>query len=320
MREQNGFLIKSDDIPILEYGKYPGARSVEELIRNGLIILDKWPGPTSRDVVATVKKLFSLKISGHSGTLDPAVSGVLPVTLENACKVIPALQGLDKEYVGVLKLHKDVDDNELRKAMKKFIGEIKQIPPVRSAVARRERTRSVYSFEILDRDGRNVVFKIAAQAGTYVRKVCHELGKEIGGGHMSELRRVRVGRFNESFLVKMHKLADAYAEWKESKDEGIREYILPVEAAVEHLGKIIIKDSAVYAITNGSPLYSGGICRVQKDIIAEQLIALLSLKGELVALAKSAMTSGEMVRRKGLAAKTDRVIMGKGVYPKLKKE
>ncbi len=320
MREKDGFFVKSEEVSHLEFGRYPGARSVEELIRNGLVILDKWPGPTSHDVVATVKKLLIIPRTGHSGTLDPSVSGVLPITLDNACKVIPALQGLDKEYVGVMHLHRNVDDHTFQKTIKKFIGEIKQTPPVRSAVARKERIRHVYSFELLDRDDKDIAFRIVAQAGTYVRTLCHQIGQQIGGAHMTELRRTRAGRFDESHLVKMQDLAIAYMDWKENGNEKLREYILPVESAVEHLPKIIIKDSAVHSIANGSPLYSGGICFVQKEIKPDELIAIISLKGELVALAKSAFSAEEMIKRKGLAAKTDRVIIEKGTYPKLKKE
>src|SRR5688572_8153424 len=126
------FLTKSDEIS--SHGKYPGHRTIEELLHSGIIILDKWPGPTSHDVAATVKKTLKLGKVGHGGTLDPAVSGVLPITLDNACKVIPALQHLDKEYVGIMRAHKDVSLSEVRKAASNFIGKIKQTPPKRSAV------------------------------------------------------------------------------------------------------------------------------------------------------------------------------------------
>ncbi len=309
------WLIKSDDVP-REYGKYPGSRSVEELIKSGIIILDKWPGPTSHDVSAILKKIFSLKKTAHSGTLDPAVSGVLPIMLENACKIMPALQKLDKEYVGVMHLHKDVSDSELEKAVKKFTGEIRQTPPKRSAVARRERMRRVHSFELLDRQGRDAVFRVNCQAGTYIRKLIDDLGKKIGGAHMAELRRTKVGRFNESNAVRIQDVVDAYEFWRENQDEDIRKYILPVEAAIEHLGKVIVKDSAVAAISNGSPLYTAGICKIETGIEKDSLVALLTLKGELIALANSDMASEEMLHRRGIAAKTDKVIMDKGIYPK----
>jgi H/ACA ribonucleoprotein complex subunit 4 len=309
MQNDNEWIVKCEEIA--QYGKYPGSRSVEELIKNGIIILDKWAGPTSRDVVSQVKKIFDLKKVGHSGTLDPQVTGVLPVTLENACKIIPALQGLDKEYVGIMHLHKDVDDKKLNDAIKDFIGSIKQKPPVRSAVARKERTRTIHSFNILERSDRDVLFRVSCEAGTYIRKLVDDIGKKIGGAHMSELRRTRAGKFGEDKAVKIQDVVDAYAFWKENKDEKIRDYILPVEAAVEHLGKIIVKDSAISAIINGSPLYSTGICKIQKGIKKDDLIAILTIKGELLAIAKANASSEDMAKRKMLAAKTDRVVMGR---------
>ena len=293
-------------------------RSVEELIRNGIIILDKWSGPTSHDVVSQVKKLFNLKKTGGAGTLDPMVTGVLPDTLENACKVIPALQGLDKEYVGVMHLHKDLSSEKLKEAMKKYVGEIKQTPPVRSAVARRERQRIVYSFEFLDRKDNDIAFRISCQAGTYIRVVCHQLGKDLGiGAHMKELRRIRAGRFIEQDCIKMQDIVDAYHFWKEEGDEEIRKLILTVEAAIEHLGKIIIKDSSIKSIVNGSPLYSNGIYNVQSSIKKDDLVALMTMKGELAALAKANVNAEEMLKNKGLAAKTDRVIMEKRDYSEI---
>ena len=120
------FITRSHDIS--SHGTYPGARPIEQLIKNGFVLLDKWPGPTSRDVASTVKKILGAEKAGHSGTLDPSVSGVLPVCLDNATKVMPALQGLDKEYVGVMRLHKDVGEKELRSAASKFVGKITQLP------------------------------------------------------------------------------------------------------------------------------------------------------------------------------------------------
>ena len=237
--------------------------------------------------------------------------------LENAVKVVPALQKQDKEYVGIMKLHKDVDDAKLSAIVKKFTGQIRQMPPVRSAVARKERTRKVHYFEILEKDNRDVLFRIGCEAGTYVRVICHDIGKQAGGAHMAELRRTKAGRFGEKQAAKMQDIVDAYAEWKESGSEKIRDFVLPVEEAVEHVKKIIVKDSAVYSVSQGSPLYSQGISRIQKGIEKEELVAVMTLKGELVSLSKAAMTSEEMMNKKSVAAKTDRVIIEKGIYPKM---
>ncbi|MBI4170078.1 MAG: RNA-guided pseudouridylation complex pseudouridine synthase subunit Cbf5, partial [Candidatus Aenigmarchaeota archaeon] len=299
------FLTKAEEIS--RYGEYPGSRPIEKLVRNGLIILDKWSGPTSHNITSDIKKIFGLKKAAHAGTLDPAVTGVLPILLENAVKIMPALQKQDKEYVGIMKLHKDVEDEKLRDAIKKSVGSITQLPPVRSAVARKERMRKVYFFDIIEINGRDVLFKIGVEAGTYIRVICHQIGKEIGGAHMAELRRTCVGRFRENQAVKMQDVVDAFADWQESGDESIRNFILPVEAATEHIKKIIIKDSAVYSVSQGSPLYSQGISRIEKGIEIGELVAVMTLKGELVSLSTAAMTTEEAMKKRWIAAKTDRV-------------
>ena len=306
------FITRSVELP--RYGKYPGARPIEELLANGIVVLDKWQGPTSHDVASIVKNVLGRTKTGHGGTLDPMVSGVLVITLDNACKVIPALQGQDKEYVGVMRLHKDVTEKEILGAVKKFTGEITQRPPVRSAVVRRERKRTVHSFGVLEIRERDVLFRVRCEAGTYVRVLCHKIGEILGGAHMKELRRTAAGRFNESDAVKIHDIADAYAGWKESSSEDIRKYVLPVEAAIEHLGKIILKDSAVYSVANGSPLYSTGISRIEDTVKKGGMVALLTLRGELVALGRAEANAADA--RKGIAAKIDRVIM-KEPYPKI---
>jgi H/ACA ribonucleoprotein complex subunit 4 len=215
-------------------------------------------------------------------------------------------------------LHKDIDCKELKAAVSKFIGVIQQKPPVRSAVARKVRTREVYDFKILERDGRDVLFCIICQAGTYVRKICDDLGKLVGGAHMAELRRTDVGRFNEQASVKVQDVADAYHYWKTNGSEQLRDYILPVEFATEHLGKIIIKDSAVHSVASGTPVYAAGVSKVAKGVKIGDLVAVLTLKGELVALARANMNAADMIKKKGLAAKTDRVIIDKDLYPKAK--
>jgi H/ACA ribonucleoprotein complex subunit 4 len=115
----------------------------------------------------------------------------------------------------------------------------------------------------------------------------------------------------------MQDVADAYREWKENKNEDIRNFILPVEAAIVHIGKIIIKDSAVYSVAAGSPVFSNGICKISKDVKKDDLIAILTLKGELVALAKAGMNAEDIMKKKGIAAKTDRVIIDRNLYPRL---
>lgn len=248
------------------------------------------------------------------------MTGVLPVALGNATKAMPVLTGLDKEYVGVMHLHKEVPEDIIRKVIvERFIGKIKQRPPVKSAVARIEREREIYFFDILEVEGKDVLFKVGCQAGTYVRKLIHDLGKALKvGAHMSELRRTKVGDFSEDQSHSLVEVRDAYEFWKENNDEtNLRKILIPVEYATMHVKRIFVKDSAVDAVCNGSPLYPKGITRIQKDIIRGETVTIMTLKEELIALGISKMTSEEMSKRKtGAAVRIDRVLMPRGVYPK----
>jgi len=314
------WLIKSEEETNPEYGKSPDERTIEELINSTVIIVDKHSGPTSHQISAWVRDMFNVKSGGHSGTLDPQVTGVLPVALENATKAMPVLTGLDKEYVGVMHLHKEVPEDLLRNVIiEKFIGKIKQRPPVKSAVARVEREREIYFFDILELDEKDVVFKVGCEAGTYIRKLCHDIGQALKvGAHMSELRRNKVGDFTEEQSHSLVEIRDGYEFWKENNDEtNLRKILLPVEYATMHVKRIFVKDSAVDALTNGSPLYPAGITRTQKDIVRGETVVIMTLKEELIALGISKMTSDEMVKRKtGVVVRVDRVLMNRGVYPK----
>jgi len=305
------WLIKSEDES--DFGKNPNERTIEELIKTAVIVVDKHSGPTSHQVTDWVKNIFSVSKAGHAGTLDPAVTGVLPVALENSAKTMPLLMGLNKEYVGVMRLHKDVDENVLRNEIANFIGKIKQMPPVRSAVARREREREIYFFDVLELDGRNALFKSGVQAGTYIRKLIHDIGKNIGGANMTELRRTKVGNFSEEKSFSLVKIKDAYEFWKEGNEKILREMLIPVDFAVaENVKKIFVKDSAIPNILNGSPIYPNGITRIQKEILAGETIAIYSNKEELVAIGITKMDSDKMLAaKKGFAVRTDRVIMQK---------
>ncbi|MBU5537186.1 MAG: RNA-guided pseudouridylation complex pseudouridine synthase subunit Cbf5 [Candidatus Aenigmatarchaeota archaeon] len=314
------WLIKSEEESSLEYGKSPKDRTIEELINSALIIVDKNSGPTSHQITAWVRDIFNVKNCGHSGTLDPSVTGVLPIALENATKAMPVLTGLDKEYVGVMHLHKEVSEDILRDVIvKKFVGKIRQVPPKKSAVARVEREREIYFFDILEIENKDVLFKVGCEAGTYIRKLCHDIGQALKvGAHMSELRRTKVGNFTEDDARSLVEIRDAYELWKENKDEtNLRKILIPIEYAIPHVKKVFVKDSAVDALCNGSPLYPNGITRIQEGISKGELVAVMTLKEELIALGISKMTSEEMLNRKtGISVRVDRVLMSRGMYPK----
>ncbi|MET1159425.1 MAG: RNA-guided pseudouridylation complex pseudouridine synthase subunit Cbf5 [Thermoprotei archaeon] len=302
-----------------DYGFLPYKRPIEKHIINGVVNLDKPPGPTSHEVVAWVKKLFGVEKAGHGGTLDPKVTGVLPIGLANATKVIGNVVHTIKEYVMVIQLHGDVSESELKKTLEYFVGEIYQRPPLRSSVKRTIRKRRIYYIEFLEKRDRYVLVRVGCQAGTYMRKLAHDLGLLLGiGAHMRELRRTRTGPFKEDeTLVKMQELSEALYMWREMGDEKyLRHVVLPVETAIAHLPKIMILDTAVDAIAHGADLAVPGIARLTTDVEAGKIVAILSLKGELVALGKALKSANEIKElNKGIVVKTWRVYMDRGIYP-----
>jgi H/ACA ribonucleoprotein complex subunit 4 len=309
--------IQADTDP--KYGKKPADRTVAELLAAGVVPLDKPAGPTSHQVAAWLRNALGTEEVGHGGTLDPKVTGALPVTINGAVKSVSALLTAGKEYVAVLRLHEDRDEGAIKAAASQFVGKISQTPPVRSAVARRPRIRRIYYFDVLEVSGRDVLFRVGCQAGTYVRNLCVDLAKALGTkGHMQELRRTRTGLFTEDDLVTLHDVIDAKAFWEADKDEAaIRRIVKPVEAVTAHLNAIVLRDSAVDAVCHGAPLACIGVAQLDAGIEAGEPVALYTLKGELVALAEAKMTSHQVMEAdKGIAATPTRVVLRKGTYPK----
>lgn len=312
--------IKAEEEPNPEYGTIPTERPLNTHIRLGVAIIDKVPGPTSHEVAAWVKKLLELDKVGHGGTLDPKVTGVLPVTLQSSTKIVQALLEAGKEYVCVMRTHREESEKKVRETLELFKGEIYQRPPLRSSVARKLRTRWIYDIDFLEGDGKNWLIKVTCQSGTYIRKLCHDVGEILGSGaHMQELRRSRSGPFKEDQAVTMYDLLDAIDLRKEEGNEQpLRDLIHPVEDALELLPKIWIRDSAVDAICTGAQLAVPGILRYESGINVNDLIAVMSQKEEGVAMMRAQMSSGKIqAEDNGIAAITVRVIMPRGIYPRM---
>jgi len=168
-------LIKEDAETNPFFGKEPSKRSIEELLENGIVIVDKPSGPTSHQVTAWVKEILHIDKAGHGGTLDPNVTGVLPIALQNATKVIGLMHGAMKEYVCVMRLHGEVSKKKLKETMKNFIGKIWQMPPKEAAVKRQLRQRRIYYLNIIEVDGKDVLFKVGCEGGTYIRVLCKDI-------------------------------------------------------------------------------------------------------------------------------------------------
>lgn len=305
------------------YGKYPDEISVNQLLNNGFINLDKPSGPTSHQVDSWIKEILKVDKVGHGGTLDPRVTGILPIAIGEATRALQVLLLAGKEYVGVMKLHKNINKKKVREICSSFVGDIYQIPPLRSAVKRVRRKRKIYYFEIIQIKENDVLFRVGCESGTYIRTLCVDIGKKLGcGAHLAALRRTKVGNITEEDSFTLQDLKDAYIFWKEEKEEtGVRSIILPMNRLLDHVPKIIIRDSAVDALCHGANLAIPGIVEIDSDIKKDDLVAVLTLKNEGVALVK-VLTSTEQIIQKdtGLCATLVRVLMNKGTYPSIWKK
>ena len=314
-------LVKAEEETDSRYGSKTTERSIEDHVKFGIINLDKPAGPSSHEVTAWVKRLLALEHAGHGGTLDPKVTGILPVALAEATKTVQALLVSGKEYVCVMRLHGATLEDKVRSVLDEFVGTIYQRPPVRSSVKRQIRTRKIYYLDFLEIVDRNVLFQVGCEAGTYIRKLCYDIGEVLGvGAHMQELRRTRAGPFTEQeSMVTLHDIAYLQSQWQETKDEStIRKFVQPMEKTLELLPKIYVRDSAVDAICHGANLAAPGVLSLETDIKPSDVVAVLTQKGEGIALSKALMSTEDIMKiDHGLVAKTLRVLMSRGVYPKM---
>lgn len=270
-----------------------------DLLR-AVILIDKPAGPTSFDVVELVSGFLHVRKAGHSGTLDPNVTGLLLIALGEARKAMPVLTGLDKEYVGVMRLHGDVKDRELSQALMSFQGEITQVPPVRSAVARRPRKRVVHEIEILETNGRDVKFRVLCEAGTYIRKIAHDVGQSLScGAHLIELRRSKVGPFSVERSV-------AVPELEKMPESKVKKVLIPLEHALDmiKLPRIVISNEYEQRIRNGSPVRREFVRSMPKvaGVKENGYAGVFNEQGSIICLAR-------FISKGDTLAKTDRVFL-----------
>lgn len=283
---------------------------------SGLIIIDKPRGPSSHQVTAWVGSLLGCH-TGHSGTLDPQVSGVLLIMLGNAVRLAPLLLRHDKEYVCLMRLQDNVGRERLENVMREFTGRIYQRPPKKSAVKRNLRIRAIHSLEILLVEDRRVLFRVQCDAGTYIRSLCHHIGLALGvGAHMEELRRIRSGPFDELQAHSLHDLADSCARARNGDPAALLAMILSVDEIVPDLPKIIIRDSAIDALCHGAQLAAVGISCCDPFRKGES-VAVLTHAGEFVCLGKGIVSSAEFgPGDTGIVISPVTVFMRPGTYPR----
>lgn len=319
---QRTILTKKESETNPNYGKKPEDRTVTELIDKGVICINKPQGPTSHQVADYIKKIINVEKAGHGGTLDPNVTGVLPIALNKATRISQTLLPFGKEYVCLMHIHKPEKKEQIEKAFKEFLGKITQLPPIKSAVKRVEREREIYYIKILEIQDQDILFKIGCQAGTYIRRICDDVGKKLNmGAHMQQLIRTKAGPFNDKEMYSLTELQDAYTLYKEGNEKEIRKIIKPIEYSVSHLAKIWIHDSAVDPLCHGADLNLPGISKFESNIKPGELVAVLTLKNELVAIGFSKLSS-EFIKQKStsVGVQIHKTFMETETYPHYTKQ
>ncbi len=316
-------LVRSYKYTPINAGSSPTQRPLEEHLKYGVINLDKPANPSSHEIVAWIKKILKVEKTGHSGTLDPKVTGCLIVCLNRATRLVKAQQSAGKEYVGIVKFHNPIENkSQVEDCLKRLQGACFQRPPLISSVKRELRVRTIYDYKLIefDKEKNMAIFWISCEAGTYVRTMCVHMGLLAKtGGHMQELRRVRSGILKEDeSMVTMHDVLDAQYIYEQTKKEDyLRRVVRPLEILLTNYPRIVIKDSAVNAICYGAKLTVPGVLRFEDNIENGKEIVLITTKGEAVAIAIAEMTSSVLAScDHGVVCKTKRVIMDRETYPR----
>ena len=314
-------LYKISETVSAPYGNPPDQRSVEHLLDSSVIVINKQSGPSSHQVAAWLRDSFELKLTGHGGTLDPDVTGVLPITIGKSSKVTKVLQESSKEYICLLELSKSFSQDKIQGVLNKFIGPIYQIPPHQAAVKRELRIRRIYDIELLEHDAKLTLFRVECEGGTYIRNLCEDIGSILGvRSKMAQLIRTKAGPFRLEDSLTLIEAHDIFRLWKETNaDSNLKSILRPLEEMLVDLPVMEVKDSAVDALCHGAELGIPGLSSISKEIKRGQLVSIVTTRGESVALARATMGGQEIIdnlKGKGKVARLERVIMERGTYPR----
>ncbi|KAI1774164.1 putative rRNA pseudouridine synthase [Hypoxylon cercidicola] len=324
LKNYDKLLVRTGHFTPIPNGSSPLTRDLKSYVSSGVINLDKPSNPSSHEVVAWVKRILRVEKTGHSGTLDPKVTGCLIVCIDRATRLVKSQQGAGKEYVAVIRLHDKLPGGEAQfaRALETLTGALFQRPPLISAVKRQLRIRTIHESRVIefDNDRHLGIFWVSCEAGTYIRTLCVHMGLLLGvGAHMQELRRVRSGAMDETKdLVTLHDVLDAQWMMDNTRDESyLRKVIAPLETLLTSYKRIVVKDSTVNAICYGAKLMVPGLLRYEDGIEVHEEVVLMTTKGEAIALGIAMMSTVEMSScDHGVVAKVKRCIMERDLYPR----
>ncbi|KAL4787777.1 pseudouridine synthase [Aspergillus varians] len=324
LKNYDKLMVRTGHFTPIPAGSSPLKRDLKSYINSGVINLDKPSNPSSHEVVAWMKRILRAEKTGHSGTLDPKVTGCLIVCIDRATRLVKSQQGAGKEYVCVIRLHDKIPGGEaqFKRALETLTGALFQRPPLISAVKRQLRIRTIHESKLyeFDNDRHLGVFWVSCEAGTYIRTLCVHLGLLLGvGAHMQELRRVRSGAMDENKgMVTLHDVLDAQWLYDNQRDETyLRRVIKPLESLLTTYKRVVVKDSAVNAVCYGAKLMIPGLLRFEAGIELGEEVVLMTTKGEAIAIGIAQMSTVELSTcDHGVVAKVKRCIMERDLYPR----
>ena len=263
-------------------------KEIKDLLEFSIINVDKPTGPTSFSITEYIKRSLKLSKASHMGTLDPKVTGVLPITLGRACRLAQFIIAHDKTYVGILHTHKEQDIEELRKLIQEnFVGEITQTPPHKSAVKRAPRQRTVFYFNLLETtDNKDFLFETKVEGGTYIRKICSDVGEMIGGAHMDELRRTQAGDFTEDGMINLNDFDKI-----KNNPEELKKYLTPADVVIKKILPTLKLDKLNKRfLLTGKPLLNQDV--VEKTNFKEGDFFVLTINEEFIGVYKKVNLDG----------------------------
>ncbi|MDE2060464.1 MAG: tRNA pseudouridine(55) synthase TruB [candidate division NC10 bacterium] len=309
---------------------------------SGVLNINKPGGMTSHDVVDVVRRLLKMRRVGHTGTLDPRATGVLPLCIGRATRIAQFLTQADKEYLITMRLgittdtldadgkvlsqtdHVDVDSARLREVLESFVGEIQQVPPLFSAkkhhgerlyrLARRGETVErqpiavrIHELTLLEIDFPFVRFRVSCSKGTYARTLCDDIGRILGcGAHLYALTRVRSGRFLVDDALTLEQLEQTVMEGR------IRDVLIPIGEALGHLPVVRIHPESSRGVVQGGGMVAGALLSFPMEVEKGDLVRVLGYRRQLLSLAEVTVAGREFsaVDPRRIVLKPVRVLAG----------
>ena len=284
---------------------------------NSVVNLFKPIGPTSFDMVWSVRKALGVKKAGHIGTLDPMAEGVLPICLNRSTRIIQFLSPLQKTYRATLELGSSTDtqdatgqkisfgdsslvtDSKVKQALQAFVGQQDQIPPMYSAkkkngiplyklarnginIPREPVKITVYSIDFIKKEGAQVFFEVRCSAGTYIRTLSHDIGEKLGCcAHMVSLTRTQVGLFDLERTLTLEELKAA------NEDGSLCEKLFPLEEALNFLPAIRVKEEYLESISHGVALSKCSLDDLPDQLKMGQYFRVLGNNNKILAVVEA---------------------------------